>query len=570
MNCKNVLYLLRVERKSGRLIRGVKTTRYRESGILAYWPYWVAAIIGIAGGLLANIVVQGVYSSISGNPSQINVPPLSIASINFFVTMPTLILILSIVFTMLQQIQLAGLKATSQPMYWLPVTWQEHTLASILANLLGFPLATVIGFASGLIVFAAFNALIWQAILTTLALFAAAFMGSATTEILRVLQVRFTGAVYKSSGRAAVWVRFIGSLVFFLVFYIIYFSITNGFTNFIQGLANIQNIAWFIPYIWPGLTLFYLLNTLIGQSILFISLTVAFMAALYYIAVKLNIRFGLYEPPAITVQKTGTVYAPKTGFLGKIGFSSVEAALIRKDIRAFTRRRELISIFIVPIVFIIIPLLNSVNFNNNGTGPVEVNYIFVVMTFLFPACIMAMSMGNMLIGEEGQAVWRIYASPISPKNLVRSKLFFLLSFSTVILVITGTVGLIFYHPSLKLATTLFLEAFFTLMPVGAIALAIGFKGADFSAARRARMIRQEWSLISLIVCAVTGLAVVAPIIPFAINKIAAGFLGIGLTAEPVSLAIALVISGIISGVITAVFYRVNINSASTLLRKAEV
>ena len=31
MNWKNVLYLLRVERKSGRLIRGIKTTRYREN-----------------------------------------------------------------------------------------------------------------------------------------------------------------------------------------------------------------------------------------------------------------------------------------------------------------------------------------------------------------------------------------------------------------------------------------------------------------------------------------------------------------------------------------------------------
>jgi hypothetical protein len=570
MNWKNVLYLLRVERKSGRLIRGVKTTRYRENGILAYWPYWVAAIIGIAGGLLANVAVQGFYSSISGNPSQINMPPLSTASVNFFVTMPTLILILSVVFTMLQQIQLAGLKATSQPMYWLPMTWQEHTLASILANLFGFPLATVIGFASGLIVFAAFNALIWQAVLTTLALFAAAFMGSATTEIIRVLQVRFTGAVYKSSGRAAVWVRFIGSLVFFLVFYIIYFSITQGFTNFIQGLANIQNIAWFIPYIWPGLSLFYLLNTVIAQGILFIALTVAFMAVLYYIAVNFNVRFGLYEPPAITIQKSGATYAPKTGFLGKIGFSSIEAALIRKDIRAFTRRRELISIFIVPIVFIIIPLLNSVNLGSSGTAPAEIDYIFVAMTFLFPAGIMAMTMGNMLIGEEGQAVWRIYASPISPKNLVRSKLFFLLSFSTVILLITGIVGVLFYHPTLKVAVTLFLEAFFALLPVGAIALAIGFKGADFSAARRARMIRQEWALISLIVCAVTGLAVVAPIIPFAIGKIAGGFLGIGLAADPVSLTIALVISGVISAVTTAVFYKINVSSAATLLRKAEV
>ena len=63
MNWKNVLYLLRVERKSGRLIRGIKATRYRENSFIAYWPYWVAAILGVLGGLLANYVVSLVYSA---------------------------------------------------------------------------------------------------------------------------------------------------------------------------------------------------------------------------------------------------------------------------------------------------------------------------------------------------------------------------------------------------------------------------------------------------------------------------------------------------------------------------
>jgi hypothetical protein len=47
MNWKNVLYIIRVERKSGRLLRGTKKTHYHERGIMAYWPYWVAAVIGI-------------------------------------------------------------------------------------------------------------------------------------------------------------------------------------------------------------------------------------------------------------------------------------------------------------------------------------------------------------------------------------------------------------------------------------------------------------------------------------------------------------------------------------------
>src|SRR5665648_1129139 len=110
MNWKNVMFLLRVERKSGRLIRGIKATRYRENGILAYWPYWLAAVIGVLGGLLANFIATLVYSDPTAIPG--GLPPLSDSAVGFFVSMPTLILILSLVFTMFQQIQLSGIKKT--------------------------------------------------------------------------------------------------------------------------------------------------------------------------------------------------------------------------------------------------------------------------------------------------------------------------------------------------------------------------------------------------------------------------------------------------------------------------
>ena len=172
MNWKNVLYLLRVERKSGRLIRGIKATRYRENSFIAYWPYWVAAILGVIGGVLADIVASATYSG--GAPKGLQ--PLNVVALNFYSVLPTLVLGFSIVFSFLQQIQLAG-KASSQVMYWLPITWQEHTLASILANLLGLPVAIVVGLSSGLIVFSVVNGLILQALLTIIILFAAAFFG---------------------------------------------------------------------------------------------------------------------------------------------------------------------------------------------------------------------------------------------------------------------------------------------------------------------------------------------------------------------------------------------------------
>jgi hypothetical protein len=56
MRWKNVLSLMQVERKSSRLIRGKKLTKYRENRFLAYWPYWLALGIGIAAGVLAGII----------------------------------------------------------------------------------------------------------------------------------------------------------------------------------------------------------------------------------------------------------------------------------------------------------------------------------------------------------------------------------------------------------------------------------------------------------------------------------------------------------------------------------
>jgi hypothetical protein len=61
------------------------------------------------------------------------------------------------------------------------------------------------------------------------------------------------------------------------------------------------------------------------------------------------------------------------------------------------------------------------------------------------------------------------------------------------------------------------------------------------------------------------------LIPFAIGKFAAGLMGGGAApVDPVTLALAIIISGIIASVITFIFYKVNLNSAAELIRKAEV
>jgi hypothetical protein len=556
MNWKNVLYLLRVERKSGRLIRGIKATRYKENSFVAYWPYWVAAILGILGGVLASYVVSLYYSQTTTTASH----SLNTQAVGFFSVLPTLVLGISIVFTLFQQVQLAG-KASSQVMYWLPITWQEHTLASILANLLGLPAAFVVGLSTGLIIFAAFNGLILQALLTIIILFAAAFLASSITEIIRVIQVRSAGAVYKSSGRAAIWLRLIGSLLVVVIFYIIYFYAVSGTSTFISSLTAAQNGAWYVPFVWPALVISNLAKGLFLYSLVYLALSAALIGGLYYLAVELNMRYGLYEPPAITLQKSG-VYAPRIGILGKLGFSSIEAALIRKDLRAFTRRRDLLGIYFMPIILVIISIFYS--FGITGGGNSSNLIIWSGVIFLVPASGMAMLLGQVLIGEEGQVIWRIYASPISAKNLVKSKFFLVMAFSIIILVATGAIGIVVFHPSLRKAIIAMLEAFFMSLAVASVSLQIGLKGPDFSGTRRARMVRQEWSLLGSIVGIVTGVGVFAPVLV----QYAFGLYS-GVSVSTQNYAIGVAISAVISIVVTAVFYRVNIGSAQEFLRKGE-
>jgi hypothetical protein len=563
MNWKNVLSLMQVERKSGRLIRGRKLTRYRESGFLAYWPYWIGIALGIVAGLLAGII----YNFASAADPELSAL-FQQGTLSLFLSLPTLVLVFSLVFTTMQQIQRSGVKTSSQVPYWLPVTWQEHTLASILASLLGFPLASVVFITSTITILSVFIGQFLPAVMASLAIFATAFMASAITEVLRILQMRFIGAVYKSSGRAAVWVRFIGSLLFFLVFYIIYFYVTSGgAVTFIQTITSAQTSAWFIPFVWLGMALYSFTSGLLLQGFIFLSLSILFIAGLFFLATLLNRRFGLYEAPAITISRG--VYAPRTGFLGKFGFSTAEASLVRKDLRAFTRRRELMTIFIIPIVVILVPLMQSFG-QTNAAIPPQTSVLMLAMSFLLPASIMAMSLGSFMIGEEGQAIWRIYASPISAKALVKSKYFFIIFFSIIVLAITGIFGFVAYRPSLQATIVAYCEAVFLVMALGAISLSNGTKGADFTEVPRVRMVHLSWSLINLFACLLSGMAILAPFFPYVLSSTLSEIIP-GLTGEILlDPLLAVVVSAIIAVVLTVSFYRFALKNARELLTKAEI
>ena len=557
MNWKNVYHLMQVERKSSRIMRGKNPTRYKENRILANWPYLLAITVGIVCGVFAWLIAGTLFTAdeIPGLASGV------------FVILPTAVLVLSAIFTVFSQIQRSGVKMQTESPYWLPITWQEHTLASILASLLGIPIGIVLAIVSAILVFSLFTGLLLIATITSITIFAAALLTSTIMEILRVLQVRFTGAIYKSSGRGAIWVRFIGSLAFLLLFFMLYFFVVYDSFGLLSTLSDVQNTIFYIPFVWLGLMLtnFFIPGGSALLGTIYMLLSTAFIGGLYALAVLLNKQFGLYEPPAIRIQKSG-IYTSKTGLLGKLGFSTTEAAIIRKDFKAFTRRRELMTIFITPVIFVLIPFIQSFG------APSEISTITIIlnigMTYLFPASFMVMMIGTLIIGEEGQAIWRIYASPISAKNLVKSKYFFTLIFGLIMLILTGILGTILYNASPTMILVGSLEALFLTMALSALSLNIGFIGADFTEVPRPRMVRQSWVLINMVLCLLVGLVILLPLIPTALSMVLSGAFDVSFPS--LNIFIATAISGTIATVFTGIFYKVNLDRAKNFLRKAEV
>ena len=559
MNWKTVLRLIGVDVKSGRLVRGRKVRRFRERRFFQYLLYGGACALGIAVGLLAGTF----YDRIPDLETKII---LYDGAISLFLSLPTLVLIYSLVFTLMSQIQRAGVKSSIQPPYWMPITWEEHTLASTLANLLGFSLASIISIGSAIAVASVFLKIVPLAIFVIPSLLASAFLASTTTEISRILQVRLVGAVYKSSGKAAVWVRFIGSLIFFVAFYIVWFAFTSGASVAVIGtVVGAQNAVWFVPYVWLGMALAAFTEGLLAHTVIFSLASLLFILILFSLAVGLNSRFGLYEPPAITVSRGA--YVPKTGFLGKLGFSSLEAAVIKKDFKAFTRRRELMYIFIMPIVFILMPLMQY--FGAIGRSPLtEASPFLFAWILLMPGALMAVMLGNMIVGQEGGSVWYLYSSPITANGLVKCKYTFIIIFSCIVTIVCSIVGILVAHPSLNFAVASFGESLLLIFALGAVSLGAGIRGADFVEVPRPKMIRPLTVLVNMIVCFVLALVILAPLIPYAVTTIS--ILGIPLPLPTVDLYVALPISAVIALIVTYMFYKIALKNAKEFLIKAEV
>jgi hypothetical protein len=282
--------------------------------------------------------------------------------------------------------------------------------------------------------------------------------------------------------------------------------------------------------------------------------TAIFIGALFGIAVWLNVRYGMWEPPAISVSKG--VYAPKTGLLGRLGLTAAEAAVVKKDFRAYTRRTELMYVFITPIVFIVMTFMPMFTGSSRGDGISSIYSFFYLYLALAPCAILALSLGTACTGSEGASLWVLTTSSLSPRSYVKGKFFFAASLSILTSLLCAVAGYFIFSPTGRMAATGVWEAAIMASAVAMISVYSGISGADFRESPRPRMVRSEWAFLNMFVCVVAGLIVISPVIVYGV---ATTFLGVH--APGSLLFVAWALSGAIALAIAYASYRLAVGGA---------
>ncbi len=481
--------------------------------------------------------------------------PLDTLTRQVLVFLPALITPAIFVASILFELNVSSKFASSDTLNWLPVSQAEYVTAStlsicymyslIIALTLGatLPLAVNIGL---------FGVWVVAAVLSLFAL----FTGGLLVEMLRATLNRVSSSMLGRSRRGALALRLVVSILVIALFQLFFNPLV--LLGALNTFTSSANVAFFIPFVWPSEAISY---TILGSYLpagAFFVLSVGFTVFLLFLAIRVRGRF--WSPHPITVSVSNAVYAPRIGTLARFGFSSAEAALVRKDLKGLTRRREMVPYLAIPFVMIFIFLIPQYA---TGSQLSKAPPGALAFPLFFVAGVFALVFSAVSIGQEGKAIMNVYSLPVSPKAFLKAKATVAATFSLAIalfmILLSNLLGRLDTPDLLALillAPALALEETF-------IGLGFGVRYPDFADRPRPRFVRPLGMLIALPVGLFLMLITLSPIL--------VGLVATDLLFSLGSLFEVLVAAGFVFAVVmTILFYRWAISGARRLLAEAQV
>jgi len=437
---------------------------------------------------------------------------------------------------------------------WLPITPGEYVAASSLSTgytyspllMVAFGYALPIGILTGNLV--GFLLLIPIALLST-------SVGSVSVEILRSALASASTAFNKLGGRITVIMRILGIIVILLVTQLLFSGVF--LIQIISSLVGTAAAASFVPVFWPTLAMTKLLQSDFLGSAGFLGLSIALFLLLSYIALSLRAKYWAVTPGAIHFGGAGSVSGPSR--LGYLGLSSPSIAMLRREIRSATRRKEVVRLMAIPIIMPIMISFPAI-FSpapSSTSGPAQIDPIFLVIPFLFGIGLGSLFLGMTSLGQEGRRLWNISTLPVSARMLVKSKLLFTSIVSSIGLCLGAAVSALLLDASIFVVLGFLGLGVIVILAEASLGIAVGSRFPDFSDGPRPRFV----TVVGSIIGAVLGIVEMAIMsLPLVLSFILRTFLAI-----LVPLQFALALSGAVGGLLAWIAYDLSIKPIESIL-----
>jgi hypothetical protein len=389
---------------------------------------------------------------------------------------------------------------------WLPISPTEYVAGSTLseAYIYSFMLSLLLGLLLGPALLLGM-AQVWLA--TALMATVALAIGACVVEVLDAITNRISSSFYKKSGRSGIIFR-LALTVIVLVFVQLLFS-GQIIGYLLQSVVQTVRIAWFVPVVWPSVAV---LGASQGNTLTFLSfagLSGLFALALFGLAANSRARFWVPVPVSIKLS-TRTYHAPGWAFrLPWIGTG--ESAILRKDFRSLTRRREMARFLAIPFV---LAVSLGISFFPLGAqaSPDLPGLLAIIPLYIIPVAIFVGILSMTSIGQEGYAVWNLYTAPIKPNHLLRAKMLY-----AILLGLAFGVGMLTVFGFLLKTLA---ANFWIILPLGiavvfeeaAIGIYFGARFPDFREIVRSRYVGVWGSLFGMLLSMISAMLTVSPTI----------------------------------------------------------
>ncbi len=386
----------------------------------------------------------------------------------------------------------------------LPITAAEYVLASSASVAFSYSVYVAVGLGAALglaLQFGLLNAWVMTVVMSLVAVFIGAF----GIEALRAFTNRASSLLYKRSGRPVLILRLVVLIAVLVLFQLIFnrtimLSLLGGITGGVQG-------AWYFPLVWPSLAVASFVEGNLPSGSLYTFLTFFLGGFLFSVCVRL--RQVYWMPMPVSVRLSTATYGPRAGFLNRLGLNPAESAIVKKDFRSLSRRREMARFLAIPVLIVVSMLIPSL-MSTKGSPPSASGFMFWVFPLTFGVTLFALFTSMISIGQEGSAVWNLYSSPILPREFVRAKVSANIILSLPIAIAFWLGITLLGHASFKSSLAFLLVLAALILVESFLGLAFGVRFPDFGETIRSRFIRLPGMLGSMLLGVAVAGAILAP------------------------------------------------------------